>query len=136
MDWITAHQLNNRAPISTILWRDQAFIKKLTQQEVKLLPKRLIDHIELRILPKQADYLLVDDEEVIRRLWEMQFEQHGLKLITFSSAQELLTAAGFYQQAKVYIDVNLGQDSGIELARKLNELGYKELYLATGMQEA
>lgn len=136
LDWIISNDLCRVATLSTSLWRNKKIINHAVEHQVRLLPKQLIDHVKINLLPNEADYLLVDDEAIIRRLWSMHFEKQGLRLITFESAHELLSVASHYKQAKVYIDVNLGDGDGIELASQLHQLGYQDLYLATGMQAA
>lgn len=83
--------------------------------------------------PDSLDYVLVDDDPLIRRGWEIAARESGIKLKTFSSGKEAL-AAPLPLDAKLCFDLKLGQgESGIALAKTFFERGHRFIFLTTGM---
>ena len=80
-------------------------------------------------------YVLIDDEFLVRRVWELMAEKHGADLRTFASGEDFLTVeAEIPRSARVYVDVQLADGkSGIELSREIAALGFKAIRLATGL---
>jgi signal transduction histidine kinase len=91
------------------------------------------------VLPEAADLaacdaVLVDDDALVRRTWELAAARAGKRLRSFASVDALLGAApGLDRALPVYVDSDLGGGvRGEQEALKLHALGFRELYVATG----
>ena len=96
-----------------------------------------------RKIKTKYDYILVEDDELVRMTWEFnaQSRKHNIKI--FSNAKDLESNLGDIDLETIfYIDSNLGKDEngqevkGEELAKRLFENGFSRLYLATGHHES
>lgn len=85
------------------------------------------------------DYILIDDDELVRMTWEFnaQIRKHNFK--AYSNAKDLeLDLVNIDVETVLYIDSNLGKDEdgqevkGEILAQKIFKQGFLKIYLATG----
>ena len=67
---------------------------------------------------------IVDDDEELCSAVDMLLTSHGYQTETFGSAEEFLNAAERSKAACLLIDIQLGDISGVELARQLGASGY------------
>jgi FixJ family two-component response regulator len=67
---------------------------------------------------------IVDDDLGILEALELALKSHGYLTELFASAEELLSAAATLQAACLVIDIQLGDDSGVELVRRLAARGF------------
>ena len=82
------------------------------------------------------EYILIDNDFLIRKSWEMAAAAADINLRTYSSVNEFLAnpiSLSLSKDCLIYIDLELdgGVRGDIE-AKKLYELGHNNLYLATG----
>ncbi|MGK5083236.1 ATP-binding protein [Bdellovibrionota bacterium FG-1] len=89
------------------------------------------------------DAILIDDDDLIHLTWKAAAKRKGLSLLAFKSVDEFLRAAELLSRSTpVYIDSYLGNDStgkpvqGEEASRDISAMGFKEIYLATGLAPA
>jgi len=79
-------------------------------------------------------YILIDNDSLIRKSWQMQAKKVGVELHTFSSVAEfLMSAASFNKESLIYVDSDL--DDGLlgEVeAKKIFDLGFFHIHLASG----
>jgi FMN phosphatase YigB (HAD superfamily) len=68
--------------------------------------------------------------------WEVKAKQAGIELRCFSTPDELMAQLdSIPKETTIYIDSSLGNDiKGEEIAEQLHNLGYTNLYLATGYE--
>lgn len=78
--------------------------------------------------------VLIDDDVLVRMTWRVAASTGLVDFSDFPSAQEFLNKiSDFDLETKIYLDSNLGEVSGQEVACLLYYLyGFKQLYLATG----
>lgn len=91
--------------------------------------------IELIFPFKAKDCVLVDDDALICLTWETRAKKAGIMMSTFSSAGDFIKAVNsFNKDTSIYLDYEIkgSELSGLDLAKKLNQMGYKELFLTTG----
>lgn len=75
--------------------------------------------------------IFIDDDDLIRKSWEMAANDKEVELKTFSSIEDFLTQ-NFPKDITIYIDSNLGDGVKGEVeSERLFSVGYSELYLAT-----
>lgn len=80
------------------------------------------------------DAVLIDDDPLVRKNWEVTAAKTGRKIRTLASVQEFLASSkDFHASTPVYIDSHLGDSvRGEEESRKIFGLGFKEIYIETG----
>ncbi|MGI0119732.1 hypothetical protein [Zooshikella sp. RANM57] len=81
------------------------------------------------------DFIQVEDEFIIRTLWEVKAEKHGLKGLFLNTYQELeKTLPNVDKATPIFIDIQLPNSTkdGFEIAKALFHQGYTDLYLSTG----
>ena len=78
-------------------------------------------------------FVLIDNDNMGRRVWEIAARKKKIKLSCFAKASEVFFQIDqFDKSTTFYIDSNLDTEKGEDVARKLYDLGYHNLYLATG----
>jgi hypothetical protein len=81
------------------------------------------------------DAVLIDNERAVMLSWKLMARQYGKSLLWFRSVEEFLAKqATFDRDQVIYIDSDLGDDvpAGQYEAKRISELGFKSIYLATG----
>lgn len=80
------------------------------------------------------DAVLIDDDPLTRATWQAAAARYGKKLRAFAVAADFFSAASAIDpDTPVYVDSDLGEGpSGAEESRRINELGFRRVYLATG----
>lgn len=81
--------------------------------------------------------VLIDDDLLIRKSWQMAFAKAGQDFLAFDSVEAFLESSDIPKDATVYIDYQLGQGQlGTIASKELYERGYQQLYLSTGYELA
>ncbi len=94
-------------------------------------------HLEGDLSTEGASILVVDDEEVIRRVLEKQLVAEGYRVWSVSSGDEALAILAEEKVDLVLLDVMMPRMSGYELCRKLRErhsLDELPILLLSGMK--
>jgi FixJ family two-component response regulator len=81
--------------------------------------------------------VLVDDDILVRMTWKMAAKSKNIPLSCYENPDQLKKDLHqFDRSTLIYIDSNLGNGlKGEEFAKELFQLGYHELFLATGYPE-
>jgi signal transduction histidine kinase len=101
---------------------------------LQILPKSLAPYVNIKNANKLTppDLALIDDDELIRMTWKNRAADKSKTVALFENADDFLKA-DVSISTPIYIDFHLANGvSGIDVARSLKEIGYKNLYLATG----
>ncbi len=110
--------------------------ERCAKLKTPLIPKGLAGFVPIQVdLPiDKVDYILLDDDELVHMTWSMSAQQKGLKLLSFRTPQDLMAQVGqLDKKTPIYIDSNLGNKvRGENVAKELFELGFQQLYIATG----
>jgi FixJ family two-component response regulator len=67
---------------------------------------------------------IVDDEPGVRKALARLLSAFGYRVESFASAEEFLSAAPTSKATCLIVDFNLGDVSGLELARRLSKAGF------------
>src|SRR5512134_3797385 len=67
---------------------------------------------------------VVDDEPGVRKALARLLSAFGYRAESFASAEEFLSAAPTSKATCLIVDFNLGDVSGLELARRLSKAGF------------
>ncbi len=82
--------------------------------------------------------ILFEDDELVKMSWEFKAKKVGLTLSIFENFDGFIKAhqlSPFPLATPIYSDVNLSpSESGLEVVKKLNELGFNDIHLCTGYE--
>lgn len=132
--------MQKRSVIVTSMSNDKSILDFSEKTGVKILPKNLINHVNTSVVKEDstsiAEMIILDDYEPFAELLADYFKAKGKKVDTYYSSSGLLnTIANYPKDTKIVMDNELKeQTTGIELAEKLNDAGYSNLYLLSGKQ--
>lgn len=148
LDILEELKIGNRAILITSHYEESEIIERCMASHIFLLPKSLVAHIPIELKPEiktrsnnfsneffeECDYILIDDNSLIINIWLMKAETYHKKVIVFSSITDAEREIFKYDRnVPVYIDSTLENNIKGEIyAKKLYELGFKTIYLATG----
>lgn len=109
------------------------------KSNIKLLPKLMASLIPLKIENVEYDYfdiVLIDNDEIIRIVWEQRAKKKNLKILVLSDMNEFKIYLNQINKThtQIYIDNHLenGGPNGVVHAEKLHEQGYENIFLTTG----
>ncbi len=68
-----------------------------------------------------ARILVIDDESFIRMLYKKEFEGDGYEVVLAADADEATKAMTTHKPDLVILDIELGQQSGLELLNRLRQ---------------
>lgn len=136
IDIIEKHSLFNNSILVTSRYEDKIVKDRCLKNKIKMIPKMMSEIAPIKIYNhQQYDLIHLDDDELIRLSWQLSAKKMGKTILSFSSAETLLeNIHSLPKDIPFYIDSYLGENClrGEEIAKVLNNLGHKELYLTTG----
>ncbi len=101
---------------------------RLTLQAKELQPKVLAEVKEL-----QTTYYLIDDDDLVRFTWEMKARKSKINLKTFNNPQNFLEVKNSIAKTSViYIDSELGDIKGEDVALELFQDGFLDISITSG----
>lgn len=151
-----------RALLVTSHYSNQTVLDYAAKTEIKVLPKQLACEIPIKLKAntdscsskitvrgaalgdfkkpaiidnKKVDMVLVDDDETFSQALAYLVNQQSGKIVdTYNRPQDFLkNLQNYSQDTKICLDNNLSSSiTGLELADRLHEQGYKHLYLLSG----
>lgn len=117
---------------------------KKTSRELKIVPNTKESEV-VDLFPKTNSFeslkskevaVLIDDDPLVRKVWEMKASSLKMSLRTFSSTKDFMSqASSLPMDADIYVDVDLGGVRGDLWSKELAEMGFKNLYLTTGFED-
>lgn len=83
---------------------------------------------------KPAPVVLLDDDPLILKSWEVMARAAGVEFYPFSEVARLMAfAPTLSREARIYIDSQLCHgEKGEDVAKALFDIGLRHLFLATG----
>jgi|GEM_PF-2958399 len=86
-----------------------------------------------QILP--AEMALVDDDPWVLESWKQAFSDSGLaSLSVFSTGEDMIKwAKKASTSTRCFIDYYIGEESGLEVARILSEMGFTDVWITTSL---
>lgn len=83
---------------------------------------------------KNKIYVLIDDDPLVRKNWEITAKNKKIRLDAYSSFKDFSNKIDFYdKETEIYMDSELAEGvKGEEVSQKLYSLGFKNIYLETG----
>ncbi len=136
-EFVEKFKLSEKSILITNFFEDKKIRNYCHNLGMKIVPKELLGKIPLHLIKTELyDAVFLDNEEILRRGWEVEAKEKGISLLSTDSIQVIknsLKKFGSYTQ--FYIDHNLGnKNSGLEVCRWLWSMGFREIFLATGYE--
>ena len=93
--------------------------------------------VELGLPLASPKILLIDDDRAIRLVWRTLGRSKGVEVETFDPSSESVESLMFASDrgVEIYVDLHLGQESGVALLDRLSRAGYRKLYLVSAEPE-
>lgn len=113
---------------------------KIAKTSFKMLDKQLIPYIKISTIIsnyENVDMIWLDDQDFFPR-YIVDTYYHDINVKIFSSVQEFIEKISNYSKNTIiildnHIEVdNVIKTSGVTIANKLNEMGYKNIIIVTG----
>lgn len=132
LDIIEEFNLSRQAILVTSAFEDVAIRSRCEKLGIKIIPKSYVPYVPINFLSDTV--VFIDDDEVMRMAWTLSAEMAGKKITTYPSFKAFLHEIHNYpKDTIIYIDSDLGSDIKGEIhAKKLFDLGFTEIHLATG----
>ena len=94
---------------------------------------KILLFIPAEYVEKSRQVILIDNDELIRMIWTRNASKKNLKFTAFNGANELSTILKeLSMDTQFYIDSELDDIKGEQLAEQLYLMGFTELHLTTG----
>ncbi len=160
---ISQLQIADCAILVTSRYEEPSIRKRCRELGVRLIPKGLAGFVPIAPLPLckgeleevatstpplstpykgeesalQPDCVLIDDDDMIHTMWKLQGKAVGKVVRAFAAADEFFSIAPTMKKiTPIYVDSNLGEGvKGEEGAKIIHEMGFENIYLATGYRE-
>ena len=136
LDLIEKLGLEKHAILVTNCVEDKELCERCEKMGVKIIPKPFVPYIPIlnSMKPQLSDLVFIDNDDLMRAVWGLAAKEAGLNIVTYSSPNEFNDEINKYRKdTLIYIDSGLNDNvKGEQYAKYLHELGFTELYLATG----
>jgi len=84
----------------------------------------------------ESIHVLLDNDELVRITWKSKAKKAGVNLSTFSNSSELFESlTKFPFDTNFYIDSELDNEKGEDIAQRLFNMGYSNLIMCSGYPE-
>jgi len=139
LDLIEKLDLGAKAILVTSRYEEEHIRSRCAKLGVRLIPKGMAGFVPIEIKkPKQKyDAILIDDDDLVHMTWQIVAKEKNKLIKLFKTEAEFLAVANEIDPlTPLYVDVHLGEKvNGIEVAKRIHELGFNKIYLATGYAE-
>ena len=133
---INAYQLHNRSTLVTSHFLDLNVQEMCSKFGIKMIPKESVLNIAVNFVKQSAskEVVLIDDDKFTHLNWKRSAKNSDVKFSSYFSVEEFIKSSSSYKKdTSVYIDSDLGKGlKGEELSKEIFDLGFKNIYLATG----
>jgi signal transduction histidine kinase len=143
--------IGERAILVTSRFEEKPILAECLRLKTRLIPKGLAGFVPVRIAdapgagqPAPAarsarlDAVLIDDDALPRMTWKLAAARAGKEFRSFPTVADFLKEAPeIGRDTPVYVDAELADGvNGARESLKIREMGFQEIYLATGHEAA
>jgi FixJ family two-component response regulator len=145
LDLIEKEQIAAKSVLVTSRHNETNVRTRARELQVSIVPKALAALVPIEVgretsgahPAQERTVVLLDDDELIRMMWESAAKKDGVELKTFSrwgDLEQWLSENPEARDLRFYIDVELGKGelSGVDIAQKIVGLQRGSVFLATG----
>ncbi|MDO8954932.1 MAG: HAMP domain-containing sensor histidine kinase [Gammaproteobacteria bacterium] len=119
-------------------YEDKDIIQQCENLGIRLLPKNLSAYIPIKLIQEAApvDMIFLDDNNTLTQAWEIAGASVNINVKTYNASELLLAdIVNYPKDIAIYIDSDLRENvRGEDIAKQLYDMGYHELFLATGSE--
>jgi hypothetical protein len=100
---------------------------------IKLLPKNMAFIVPI-CKNSAAKVVLIDDDELMHMSWKREGKKSDIEVSTFFTIDSFISSShSYHKETRIFIDSRLSGDVRGEIeSEKIKNLGFNDLYLATG----
>ncbi len=122
IDHINRLKLQDKSILMTSHWDEKKIISECRASQVRLLPKSLIHTVKITAGQRSnPDFILVDDNPIVRFAWKSAAESYGLNYRIFSDpAYFQMNKREIATHAALFLDFHLGETTALEILESLN----------------
>ncbi|MBI4403098.1 MAG: HAMP domain-containing histidine kinase [Deltaproteobacteria bacterium] len=136
IDIIESLKIANQSILVTSRYEEKHILQSCQRLHMRLIPKSMAGFVPITVakpLPR-LDCVLIDNDPLVHLYWNSTAAEHNKNIKTFLHPSEFFACAHTLDKSTpLYIDVDLGQGiRGEHIAREGFEMGFHEIYLATG----
>lgn len=108
---------------------------------LKVIPKSYAIHIPIYLINhsygETSNIVFIDDDKSLTYAWKLYAATKGISIATYNSTSDFCQDMGlFHLNTCIYIDYDLNESiSGQDFAKKLYEIGFRDIYLTTGYRD-
>ncbi|MGB0455179.1 MAG: sensor histidine kinase, partial [Bacteriovoracaceae bacterium] len=139
LNLIKQNNIENSSILITSRYDEKEIREECEELGVNLIEKGMagfvpIKALESKTFPKTMTSVLIDDDPLVRTIWESHCKKSNINLFSFDSISSFNEKKKeLSKSTPIYIDVNLGDNLlGTDVAKTLWKEGYTEIYLTTG----
>jgi FixJ family two-component response regulator len=137
LDVIANLELKTKAILVTSCFEDLAVRSRCKKLAIQIIPKPYVPYIKINLRPQilsNAPFVFIDDDEMMRTTWAFAASDAGAQITVYSTIDEFMSVINDYtNDTIIYIDSDLDNNIKGEIeAKKLFDLGFTEIHLATG----
>jgi len=144
LELIEKLRISNQSILVTSRYDELKIRETCKRLGVKLIPKGMAGFVPIKILeptdPQCADVILIDDDDLVHMTWRYSAKHKGVRFFGFKTAEDFYEIADTIDpDTPIYVDSNLEKNRegiqirGEDVTLKLSEMGFHEIYLATGL---
>ncbi|MCD6047070.1 MAG: sensor histidine kinase [Gammaproteobacteria bacterium] len=124
------------ATLVTSRYEDEDVRENCKKLGMKIIPKSFAELTPIRVF-EPTEIIFIDDEEIIGEFWKDSAESAGKTISVFQDPRDFMRIVHLYpKDALIYIDSSLGNGlKGEDFAKQLYEMGYQNIFLATGFSK-
>jgi hypothetical protein len=140
LDLAESLRLGEKAILVTNAHDEPGVAERCEELGMGLIPKNIAPFVSMRVSkaagldPELFDAVLIDDDELVHKLWQGAAQSNEKKLRVFAQTADFLTVIdSIDRRSPIYLDSRIGESvRGEVFARDLHARGFVSLFLATG----
>lgn len=144
LELIKSLKIEKQSILVTSRFEEKELRKRCNHLGVRLIPKLMMSLIPITYTASTVaaeapyDYVYIDDEEIMRLVWERKAKKSNVSLLVLSSIKDFDQHLGKInkESTRIYIDSHFGENEmrGEDFAKILHEQGFKHLSIASGYE--
>ncbi len=136
LDIIEEMGIGKNTILVTSRYEEEKIRERCKKNGIRLIPKAMAGFVPIEIEQDNTKYdgILIDDDSLIRMTWSICANDNNKSLLCFSSPDDFFIASpNIGKNSPLYVDSNLENGiKGEEIAKRAFDLGFRNIYLATG----
>jgi len=137
LDVIEDLGIQSQSILVTSHYEEEGLRARCERLGVKLILKGMAGFVPIRIEPEpKVDAILIDDDSLVHTCWQISAKIKKKALAVFSTPEDFMSVSDTFAKCiPIYVDVSLLNGvRGEDVAKKLSEIGFYNIYLATGYE--